>query len=105
MSFRSGALVVTVAAAAGAFFTLPADADAQGASNAALDEVVVTARRREERLQDVPISVSMFAGDDLDRVGTVDIVEVAKKSPNVTLEVSRGTNSTLSAFIRGAGQQ
>ena len=44
-------------------------------------------------------------GVDLERVGAVDIVEIAKQSPNVTLEVSRGTNTTLTAFIRGVGQQ
>ncbi|MBT8102944.1 MAG: TonB-dependent receptor [Woeseia sp.] len=93
------------AAALASVSTMAPRAEAQDAGSRALDEITVTARRREERLQDVPISVSLFGGEELDRVGTVDIVEVAKKSPNVTLEVSRGTNSTLSAFIRGAGQQ
>ena len=65
----------------------------------------MTARRREETLQEVPLSISVFSGDGLERVGAVDIVEIAKQSPNVTLEVSRGTNTTLTAFIRGLGQQ
>lgn len=72
---------------------------------AARDVVVVTAQRREQDLQDVPLSVSTFSGEDLADIGAVDVTEVAKFSPNVTLEVSRGTNSTLSAFIRGVGQQ
>lgn len=90
----------------GALMLVPESAEAQGASENGIEEIIVTsARRRDENLQEVPISVSLFGGDELDRVGIVDIVEVARKSPNVTLEVSRGTNSTLSAFIRGAGQQ
>jgi len=67
--------------------------------------VVVTAQRREESLIDVPLSVSAFDGDLLADLGIDDITEVGKVSPNVTLEVSRGTNTTLSAFIRGVGQQ
>lgn len=85
-------------------FTAPSYA--QDAEDPAVrDVVVVTAQRREQNLQDVPLSVSSFSGDALDEIGAVDLTEVAKFSPNVTLEVSRGTNSTLSAFIRGVGQQ
>jgi len=65
----------------------------------------VTARRREESQHDVPLSISVMSGDYLERIGAVDIVEVGQSSPNVTLEVSRGTNTTLTAFIRGVGQQ
>ena len=68
-------------------------------------DIIVTARRREERLVDVPIAVTSFSGEQLARAGTLDITELAQTAPNVTLEVSRGTNSTLSAFIRGIGQQ
>jgi iron complex outermembrane receptor protein len=68
-------------------------------------EIVVTARRREERLVDVPIAVTSFSGEQLAKSGALDITDIAQSTPNVTLEVSRGTNSTLSAFIRGIGQQ
>ena len=67
--------------------------------------ILVTARRREERALDVPISVSAISGEALARSGTLEITEIAQEMPNVTLEVSRGTNTTLSAFIRGVGQQ
>lgn len=105
MSSRIGALAVALAVSAVAILTLPREADAQGASGAALDEVVVTARRREESLQEVPLSISVLSGDALERTGVADIVAVAQSVPNVTLEVSRGTNTTLTAFIRGVGQQ
>jgi len=68
-------------------------------------EIVVTARRREENLIDVPIAITAISGAQLERQGAIDITDVANSAPNVTLEVSRGTNSTLSAFIRGVGQQ
>ncbi|MDZ4307901.1 TonB-dependent receptor [Allopontixanthobacter sp.] len=69
------------------------------------DLIVVTARRREERLLDVPLSVTSISGESLAKSGTLEITEIAQEMPNVTLEVSRGTNTTLSAFIRGVGQQ
>ncbi|MGB3166423.1 MAG: TonB-dependent receptor plug domain-containing protein, partial [Alteraurantiacibacter sp.] len=67
--------------------------------------IIVTARRREERLVDVPISITAFGAEELQRRGSVDITDIAQVTPNTTLEESRGTNSTLSAFIRGIGQQ
>ena len=80
------------------------NADEQRSTNV-IEEVTVTARRRDESLQDVPISVTAFGGEDLARIGAQDIIALNQTTPNVTLEVSRGTNTTLSAFIRGVGQQ
>ncbi|WP_395616412.1 TonB-dependent receptor [Sphingorhabdus sp.] len=68
-------------------------------------EIIVTARRREENLIDVPIAVSAFSGESLELRGALDITEIGNITPNTTLESSRGSNSTLSAFIRGIGQQ
>ncbi|GAB7554262.1 TonB-dependent receptor [Novosphingobium sp. 11B] len=101
------AISSSVLALSGGFVT-PANAqDSAPAAQAAAEggDIIVTARRREERLVDVPIAVSSFSGDQLAKSGAVDITEIANVSPNVTLEPSRGTNSTLSAFIRGVGQQ
>jgi iron complex outermembrane receptor protein len=70
-----------------------------------LEEVTVTARRRTESLQDVPIAVSALTGDQLTLAGPENITELAQSVPSVTLEPSRATNTTLTAFIRGVGQQ
>jgi iron complex outermembrane recepter protein len=69
------------------------------------DAIVVTARRREENLIDVPIAITALSGDQLANQGAMDITALAETVPNVTLEPSRATNSTLTAFIRGVGQQ
>jgi len=82
-----------------------APARPEAASEASGGDIIVTARRREERLVDVPIAVTSFSGEQLAKSGAIDITEIANSAPNVTLEPSRGTNSTLSAFIRGVGQQ
>lgn len=86
--------------------TAPAMAqETEASEEEARDVITVTARRREESLVDVPLSVSAFSGDQLDDLGAQDITFVGQVTPNVTLEVSRGTNTTLTAFIRGVGQQ
>lgn len=78
---------------------------AQVAAPGAVDDsvITVTARRREESLIDVPIAISAISGLQLERTGAIDITDISNTTPNVTLEVSRGTNSTLTAFIRGVG--
>ena len=68
-------------------------------------EIIVTARHRNESAIKVPIAITAFSGQELADKGTSDITDLADEVPNVTLEPSRGTNSTLSAFIRGIGQQ
>ena len=70
-----------------------------------LDRIQVTARRREEDLSDVPLSVTSISGQRLSDIGAQDITILKQTVPNTTLEVSRGTSSTLTAFIRGIGQQ
>ena len=90
----------------------PPAADAVAADSAPDDaaetntgEIIVTARRREETLQNVPIAITAYSGAQLERTAAIDITDIGDTTPNVTIEVSRGTNSTLSAFIRGIGQQ
>lgn len=74
-------------------------------SSSMIEEIIVTATRREESLMDVPIAVTAITGDDLQDFGVLDLTYVSQMSPNTTLKVSRGTNTTLTAFIRGVGQQ
>lgn len=69
------------------------------------DEVIVTAQRRAQNIQDVPLAVTAISGDMLEDIGAIDITDVQKITPNATIEVARGSNSTLIAFIRGVGQQ
>ncbi|MGF1549296.1 MAG: TonB-dependent receptor [Sphingomonadaceae bacterium] len=82
-----------------------AEAEAEAASYEEGDTIVVTARRREEALIDVPISITSYSGEELRERGAIDLTDIDDTTPNVTLEASRGTNSTLTAFIRGVGQQ
>ena len=88
--------------AAGTFSITPAlaqDGDAAASTVAASEDdgnaIIVTARRREETLISVPIAITAIGGAQLERMGAIDITDVANVAPNVTLESSRATNSTL----------
>ena len=81
-----------------------ANAGAEQAGSSDTD-VVVTARRRAESLQDVPIAVTSLDGETLEDQGAVDLTAVMQRTPNTTLQIARGSNSTLIGFIRGVGQQ
>ena len=109
---RKTAMLTRASLLASVLFSLsaaPAFAKSADAPAASADEddtaIVVTARRREENLIDVPIAITAISGDQLANQGAADITALAETVPNVTLESSRATNSTLSAFIRGVGQQ
>ena len=80
-------------------------AQQQNEQAAIVDDIVVTARRREESLQDVPVAVTAVSGEQLEARGAIDITELARSTPSLTLNAARGSNSTLISFIRGVGQQ
>ncbi len=75
------------------------------AASGELERVIVTARRRNELIQDVPGAVSAISGAEMEKKAIPDITALADILPNTTLKTSRGTNTTLTAFIRGIGQQ
>ncbi|WP_417659846.1 TonB-dependent receptor [Pseudidiomarina sp.] len=103
--FRRSLLAATIASV----MAVPAYAQQEEQTNEnefkGLERIQVTARRKSESIQDVPVSVSSFSADDLEEIGVEDITELQQRVPNTTMQVSRGTNSTLTAYIRGVGQQ
>ena len=69
-----------------------------------LEEIVVTATKRAENVQDVPIAVSVIDADTIDAMGIGQFTDVEKLSPSLT--VSRGDWATNSSFnLRGVGTQ
>ena len=66
-----------------------------------LEEVIVTAQRREQNLQEVPISVEAFSGVEIQRQGYRDLKELGTFSPSVYIQDSHPTEQDQS--IRGFG--
>jgi len=72
-----------------------------------LQEIVVTARRREESLQDTPVAVTVFTGEMLERMqvgGTTDLDKIAPNLQFHSYGTLTGNNSAAQVFIRGIGQ-
>jgi iron complex outermembrane receptor protein len=82
----------------------PASAQAAAADAAPLEEIVVTARRREEALQDVPVAVSAFGAADLQALQAENLDALQGAVPNMNLVQGRGSATSANIFIRGIGQ-
>ncbi len=91
------ALLAPVVAATSAARAQGTD-EAKGAATATtLEEVVVTATRRSERLQDVPISVTAFSQTELTQKGIVGYEGIARETPGAVLNVASDNNARLTA--------
>src|SRR5271154_5656706 len=80
----------------------PAAGTAQQAG--ALDEIVVTAERRGEQLQNTPISITAFSGEAMEARNLVNISDIGAYVPSTVLApLGAGWGATMAAFIRGVG--
>ena len=100
VSFVSGLAIATAAMSTAA----PVMAQEAVAEDAGLTDIVVTAQRREENLQDVPLSVTAVSGDKLDAIsaGGVDVRGLSGRVPSLLVESSFGRTFPR-FYIRGLG--
>src|ERR1035438_3543291 len=87
-----------VAGGFGALVMLPALGQDQ------IEEVVVTAQKRTENIQNVPIAVTAFGAAQIERSGASNISQLSNLAPNVNLDAGTpfsGSDTVLSAYIRG----
>jgi iron complex outermembrane recepter protein len=71
-----------------------------------IDEIVVTAQKRAQNVQDVPIAISAFTADALSERAVTSVAALSNIAPNVTLDAGTpfsGSSAVLSAYIRGIG--
>jgi iron complex outermembrane recepter protein len=68
-----------------------------------LEEIVVTAQKREQSLQDVGIAITAFDGETMEAMGVVSSNEIAAKTPNLNIMSPAGEGGVVSVFIRGIG--
>ena len=100
-----GLIQSSLAAATLAIIAAPGSVLAQSASEASpIEEIVVTAQRREQALQEVPMAISAFTGADLQELQADNLDSLQGAVPNLNLVQGRGSNSSVNAFIRGVGQ-
>jgi iron complex outermembrane recepter protein len=82
LSSRFGMFAAT--ALLGAWAGSPASAETPAADSGALEQIVVTAQRRAENLQDVPMSITTFSQEKLDQLGVRDIDDLSRLTPGIT---------------------
>ena len=101
---RTGLLVCTAMATT---FLMSGAANAQTAAPAAdnnggLEEIIVTAQKREQSLQDVPIAVTAVTKDALSTNRVTNVTDLSALAPGVTVRPSLGSSSIPSFTVRGA---
>ena len=69
-----------------------------------LEEIVVTAQKREQNLQNLGVSVTALSGDDLRRMGVDNAMDIGSVVPNVQLNSASGGNISAPLTIRGVAQ-
>ncbi len=79
----------------------PTESLAQGAE--LLEEIIVTAQRREQNIQDVPISIDVFSGESLEAAGIQDFQGLADLAPSLTIMGQNGWTGALDVRLRGQG--
>ncbi len=91
--------------------SLPSQAETDQSQDQAarlMEELVVTARRREEGLQDAPLAVSAYTNETLDYRGVTRLDEIARFVPGLTLENNPsfgGASNSAAIYLRGVGQK
>lgn len=107
---RTSVIALSFAAATMAMPVAAQEAAATSAANEGTDggiqEIIVTAQKRAENVQDVPISISAFGGAALTERAVLSVAELSGLAPNVNLDGGTpfsGSASILSATIRGIG--
>lgn len=101
-SRRFPAIAIATAIAAATGTAIPSAAqESQRATG--LEEIVVTAQRREESLQDTPIAITAFTADKMTDMGITNASQIADFAPNVIIQKQPSSNSNMTITIRGMG--
>ena len=70
-----------------------------------LEEIIVTARKREENLQNTPIAITAITAATIEQVKLFDVRDIEQLTPNLSFTVGNdGSSGSLQAFLRGVGQ-
>jgi len=108
VSMKYSTLSLAIALATLAPAAIAQDVQAAAPSPAAqattLDAVQVTARRRTESIQDVPVAVTAFGEEQLKDLQASNIDGLQGAVPNLNIVQGRGSSNTVNVFIRGIGQ-
>src|SRR3990172_2814045 len=90
-------IIILLLGITGLVFTAPAMAQD------VLEEVIVTAQKREQLLSDVGISVTAFTGEQVRELGFTNTVDIVQMTPGLNYTVPNAEGSQINFFLRGVG--
>jgi iron complex outermembrane receptor protein len=76
---------------------------AESTGEAIMEEIIVTAQKRSENLQETPVSVTAFTGDAIEALGFRQSVDITAQTPNYSVGYPNGDTGVPAPFIRGVG--
>ena len=97
--FVATAMTAAVSALSGG--SLHAQEATPPAASSTIEEVLVTARRRSESMQEIPVSMTAFTSSDIAEVGITDISHVSELTPNLVILPNSGGNDGALICMRG----
>ena len=103
-SCRSRLLYFCSSIALTSLFSGPAFAQGSVDTGAGLEEIVVTAQKRSENLQDTPLAVSAITSEAIQSRGIADVSSLTAVAPNLSVTTTGSSTSNIALFIRGIGE-
>ncbi|MEO0575564.1 MAG: TonB-dependent receptor [Pseudomonadota bacterium] len=103
MITKPSSLLISSSAMVACSMMLPTQANAQDSGASRLDEIVVTARKREESLQDIPVAITAFSAKDIERSTMQSMEDIAAYTPGLTFNSFSAGNYAIPT-IRGVAQ-
>lgn len=86
-----------------AALTMAVDVLPQESSAGLIEEIIVTAQKREENLQETPVSVTAFTAGAIEALGFRQSVDITAQTPNFSVGYPNGDTGVPAPFIRGVG--
>lgn len=82
----------------------PAYAQTPAQPSGGLEDIIVTAQKRSENLQETPLAVSALTAETIERRGITDVSSLTATAPNLTVTTTGASTSNIALFIRGIGE-
>lgn len=82
----------------------PAYAQTPAQPSGGLEDIMVTAQKRSENLQETPLAVSALTAETIERRGITDVSSLTATAPNLTVTTTGASTSNIALFIRGIGE-
>lgn len=103
LSFKTGVALAALLGASGTAWAQSTSNSDESEPSATVNEIVVTAQRREQNLQDVGIAITAISGENIEKLNLSSSSDLARSVPNLSIGEPSGAGSQPAIFMRGIG--